>query len=140
MNTENTNKDGQITKEVFDTFFHENYCPLEYPQIQHDFEEAASSASDLFTDSCDFSTLTRDNFYLYMTNDAYCIFESIVEEAFDDLNPEIVDAVMDLSATVSNADDITEQYWSTCDNLLHLFLLRLYDENISKQIAAILAD
>ena len=140
MSIDKAKNNGQIDKEVFDTFFHESYCPLEYEQIQHDFEEVAAAGEDLFTDSCDLTKLTRDNFFLYMTNDAYCAFESIVEESFDDLNPEIVDAVMDLSTTVANADEITEQYWSTCDSLLHIFLLRLYDENISKQIAALLAD
>ena len=132
--------ENEITKEVFDTFFHESYCPLEYQQIKNDFEEAASAGSDLFTDDCDITQLTRKNFILYMTSEAYCTFEGIIEEAFESLNPEIVDAVMDLSMTTPNADEITAQYSSTCEELLHRFLLRLYDENLSKQITAWLED
>lgn len=124
--------DSIINKEVFDTFFHESYCPLEYKQIKNDFEEVAAAGADLFTDDCVSAGLTRDNFILYLTSDAYCEFESILEEAFEDLNPEIVDAVMDLSTTVTNADEITQQYWSTCEELLHRFLLQLYDTKLSR--------
>lgn len=131
---------NEITKETFDTFFHENYCPLEYKQIKNDFEEAASAGASLFTDECDIAQLTRKNFILYMTSDAYCTFEDIIEEAFESLNPEIVDAVMDLSSTTPNAAEITAQYWNTCEELLHRFLLRLYDETISKHIKAQSAD
>ena len=127
---------NEITKEVFDTFFHESYCPLEYKQIKNDFEETASAGADLFTDDCDPARLTRKNFVLYLTSDAYCTFESIVEDAYDSLNPEIMDAVMDLSMTAANADESAAQYWSTCGELLHRFLLRLYDENLSRQIAS----
>lgn len=131
---------NKIDKEVFDTFFHESYCPLEYKQVKNDFEQTAAAGSDLFTEDCDLTGLTRENFILYLTNDAYCEFESIVEEAFETLNPEIVDAVMDLSLTIPNADEITQQYWSTCEELLHRFLLRLYDEKLSGRISSVTSD
>lgn len=80
-------------------------------------------------------TTDKDKFILYLTNNVYCEFEEIAEEAFADLNPEIMDAVMDMSVTSGNADEITHQYWSTCEELLHRFLLQLYDEMLAGQIA-----
>jgi len=54
-----------------------------------------------------------------------------VQEAMDDLNPEILDAVMDVTEAQEDGDEITEVYWDTQRELLHDFLLRLYDEVIS---------
>ena len=48
----------------------------------------------------------------------------------DDLNPEIVDAVMDVTTTTVNGDEITEQYWKKQEELLKEFLYQLYDEVI----------
>ena len=134
-NKKNAPESGTIDKEVFDTFFHESYCPLEYKYVKNDFEEAASDVSALFTDDCDFTKLTKKNFVLYMTSDSYCEFEGIVEEAFESLNSEIVDAVMDLSTTIDNSDEITELYWSTCETLLKDFLGQFYDEFLSRRLA-----
>lgn len=129
---------GTIDKTVFDTFFHESYCPLEYAQVKNDFMEVAEDVTDLFVDDCDPAKLTKQNFVLYLTNDAYCEFEGIVEEAFESLNPEIVDAVMDISATTDNADEVTEQYWSTCEKLLSDFLGQLYEQHIEPQLKGML--
>ena len=49
----------------------------------------------------------------------------------DDLNPEILDAVMDITEMQGDGDEVTEKYWETQRELLHEFLLRLYDEVIS---------
>lgn len=129
---------GTIDKTVFDTFFHESYCPLEYAQVKNDFLEAAAEVTDLFVDDCDPTKLTKKNFVLYMTSDAYCEFEDIVEEAFESLNPEIVDAVMDISSTTDNADEVTEQYWSTCEKLLADFLGQLFEQHIEPQLKGML--
>ena len=86
----------KIDKEVFDKFFKESYCTVEYE-----------------------------------TSDSYCDFEAAVQEAMDDLNPEILDAVMDVTEAQEDGDEITEVYWDTQRELLHDFLLRLYDEVIS---------
>jgi hypothetical protein len=67
-----------------------------------------------------------------MTSDAYCDFEAVVQEAFDDINPEILDAVMELSETQEDGDEVTEKYWDTQRELVHEFLLKLYDDVISK--------
>ena len=99
----------KIDKEVFDKFFKESYCTVEY--------EARN--------------LNRENFILYLTSDSYCDFEAAVQEAMDDLNPEILDAVMDVTEAQEDGDEITEVYWDTQRELLHDFLLRLYDEVIS---------
>lgn len=124
-------KDQKIDKEVFETFFRENYVPVEYKNIKEEFEEIASAGNDIFTESYEARNLTKENFILYLTNDAYCAFEAVVEEALDDLNPEIVDAVMDVTTTMANGDEITEKYWNTGEELLKEFLYQLYDEVIS---------
>ncbi len=120
-----------IDREVFETFFRENYVPVEYKNIKAEFEEIAAAGNDIFTENYQARNLNRDNFILYLTNDAYCAFEAVVEEALDDLNPEIVDAVMDVTATMPNGDEITEKYWSAGEELLKEFLCQLYDETIS---------
>lgn len=124
-------KNQKIDKEVFDTFFRENYVPVEYKNIKEEFEEIAAVGNEIFTENYEARNLNRDNFVLYLTNDAYCAFEAVVEEALDDLNPEIVDAVMDVTTTMSNGDEITEKYWNAAEELLKEFLLQLYDEVIS---------
>ena len=36
-----------------------------------------------------------------------------MQEAMDDLNPEILDAVMDVTEAQEDGDEITEVYWDT---------------------------
>ena len=45
-----------------------------------------------------------------------------------------MDAVMDVSMTSENEDEITSIYWNTCDDLLKKFLKELYRTKISKLI------
>lgn len=122
----------KIDKEVFDKFFIESYCTVDYQTVKEEFEEIASAGNDIFTGSYEAKNLNRENFILYLTSDAYCDFEAVVQEAMDDLNPEILDAVMDVTEAQPDGDEITEKYWETQRELLHDFLLQLYDEVISK--------
>lgn len=121
----------KIDKEVFDKFFIESYCPVDYATVKGEFEEIASAGNDIFTGNYEARNLNRDNFILYLTSDAYCEFEAVVQEAMDDLNPEILDAVMDVTETQPDGDEVTEKYWDTQRELLHEFLLQLYDGVIS---------
>ena len=121
----------KIDREVFDKFFTENYCVVDYENVKAEFEEIAQIGNDIFTGSYEARNLNRDNFILYLTSESYCDFESVVQEAMDDLNPEILDAVMDVAEWQDAGDEITEKYWDTQRELLHQFLLRLYDEVIS---------
>ena len=120
----------KIDKEVFDKFFTESYCTVDYETVKEGFEAIASAGNDIFTGSYEARNLNRDNFILYLTSDCYCDFEAAVQEAMDDLNPEILDAVMDVTEAQADGDEITEKYWDTQRELLHEFLLRLYDEVI----------
>ena len=93
----------KIDKEVFDKFFKESYCTVEYETVKEEFERIASIGNDLFTGSYEARNLNR----------------------------EILDAVMDVTEAQEDGDEITEVYWDTQRELLHDFLLRLYDEVIS---------
>ena len=121
----------KIRKEVFDKFFTESYCPVEYETVQREFEEIASIGNDLFADGYEAVNLNRENFILYLTGASYCDFEAVVQEAMDDLNPEILDAAMDVTQSQPDGDEITERYWETGRKLLREFLLQLYDEVIA---------
>lgn len=128
-------KTSVIDKEVFDTFFRESYCELEYTQVKADFEEITDRGlDDLFAQDTDYSKLTEKNFVIYMRSDVYCEFEAIVEEAFDALNTEIVDAVMDVSTTMDDEDEITGAYWDTNEELLKKFLRQLFREKIAPML------
>lgn len=122
---------GKIDKEVFDKFFTESYCEVDYDTVKESFEEIASAGNDIFTGSYEARNLKRENFILYLTSDVYCDFETAVQEAMDDLNPEILDAVMDITEAQDDGDTVTEKYWETQRELLKKFLLQLYDEVIS---------
>ncbi len=124
--------ENQIDKEVFDKFFTESYCIVDYETVKEEFEAIASAGNDIFTGCYEARNLNRENFILYLTSESYCDFEAAVQEAMDDLNPEILDAVMDVTEAQPDGDEITEKYWETLRTLLHEFLLRLYDEVISK--------
>ena len=121
----------KIDKEVFDKFFTESYCPVDYTTVKEEFEQIASVGNDIFTGSYEARNLNRENFILYLTSEAYCDFEAAVQEAMDDLNPEILDAVMDVTENTPDGDEITEKYWDTQRTLLKEFLEQLYDEVIS---------
>ena len=124
-----------IDKEVFDTFFRENYCEIEYENVKSDFEEiAARGLEELFTDDTDITRVNEKNFIIYLRSYTYGEFEAILEEVFDSLNPEILDAVMDISDTMEEQAEITAIYWDTCENLLKTFLKELYRTKISKMI------
>lgn len=122
----------KIEKEVFDKFFEESYCAVEYDNVKAEFEEIAAAGNDIFSGSYEARNLNRENFILYLTSESYCDFEAVVQEAMDDLNPEILDAVMDVTEMQDDGDQVTEKYWDTQRELLHTFLMRLYDEVISK--------
>lgn len=122
----------KIDKEVFDKFFTESYCPVDYATVKEEFEEIAAGENDIFTEGYEARNLNRENFILYLSGAAYCDFEAVVQEAMDDLNPEILDAVMDVTENTPDGDEITEKYWDTQRELLKEFLEQLYDEVISK--------
>lgn len=125
----------KIDKEVFDTFFRENYCTLDYANIKNNFEAIAERGLEaLFSDDADIAKITEKNFIVYMRGDTYCEFEAIVEETFDSLNPEITDAVMDLSVSLEDADEVTAIYWNTCEELLKKFLGVLFEKRIRKML------
>lgn len=117
----------KIDKEVFDKFFAESYCSVDYETVREEFERIAQAGNDIFTGSYEARNLNRDNFILYLTGGSYCDFEAAVQEAMDDLNPEILDAVMDVTEAQADGDAVTEKYWDMQRELLHTFLLRLYD-------------
>lgn len=124
-----------IDREVFSTFFRENYCDIEYSQVKAEFEEiAAGGLEELFIDSADFSKINKKNFIIYLRSYIYGEFEAVVEEVFDSLNPEITDAVMDIGTTMQNQDEITESYWDKQATLLKIFLEQLFDEKIEAML------
>ena len=131
----------EIDKEVFDTFFQENYCELEYKDVKKDFEGLAEEGLEyLFEDDTDLTKLTRKNFIVHMTMDAYGSFEEILEETTDSLNEEILDAVMDLGSTTKDAGEITGSYWDKNEELLKKFLRQLYDEKLEAMIKKAIED
>ena len=79
--------------------------------------------------------MNRRNFVIYLQSDVYCEFEDVLEEVMDAINPEVMDAVMDVSATTSNGDEITEIYWATKDKLRKDFLALVFDAKIAPKIA-----
>ena len=127
---------AEITKEVFDVFFKENYCEIDYRDVKNEFEEIADrTIEELFTDETDITKVNRRNFVIYLQSDVYCEFEDVLEEVMDTINPEVMDAVMDVSATTSNGDEITEIYWDTKDKLRKDFLALVFDAKIAPKIA-----
>ena len=127
---------AEITKEVFDVFFKENYCEIDYRDVKNEFEEIADrTLEELFTDETDITRVNRRNFVIYLQSDVYCEFEDVLEEVMDAINPEVMDAVMEVSATTSNGDEITEIYWDTKDKLRKDFLALVYDAKIAPKIA-----
>ena len=97
----------KIDKEVFDKFFTESYCPVDYETVREEFEGIAAAGNDIFTGSYEARNLNRENFILYLTSESYCDFEAVIQEAMDDLNPEILDAVMDVTEAQPDGDEIT---------------------------------
>ena len=127
---------AEITKEVFEVFFKENYCEIDYRDVKNEFEEIADrTLEELFTDETDITRVNRRNFVIYLQSDVYCEFEDVLEEVMDTINPEVMDAVMDVSATTSNGDEITEIYWDTKDKLRKDFLGLVFDAKIAPKIA-----
>ena len=125
----------KIDKEVFDTFFRENYVEPEYTNVKNEFEEIAGRGlAELFSDEANLDRITAKNFIVYLRSDVYAEFEAIVEEVFDSLNSEIEDAMIDVSSTMEHEDEITETYWDTCGKLLKRFLGQLYADKIDQMV------
>lgn len=121
----------KIDKEVFDTFFRENYVPVDYDNVREEFYEITSEKMEIFSDELGDKPLTEKNFILYMRGDIYCQLEACVDEAFETLNPEIVDAVMDICTSMEKEDEITATYWQKLEELLKEFLKQLYAEKFN---------
>ena len=122
----------KIDKEVFDKFFTESYCPVDYATVKEEFEKIVAGGNAIFAEGYEAGNLNRENFILYLSSDIYSDFEAAVQEAMDDLNPEILDAVMDITESVPEGDRITEKYWETQRELLKEFLQCLFDEVMSR--------
>ena len=121
----------KIDKEVFDTFFRENYVPVDYATVREEFYEITAVKEEVFSEELEDKPLTEKNFILYMRSDIYCQLEGCVEDAFEMLNPEITDAVMDISMSMEREDEITAVYWKTLEDLLKQFLRQLYAEKFT---------
>lgn len=78
----------KIDKEVFDTFFRENYVPVDYATVREEFYEITADKEEVFSEELEDKPLTEKNFILYMRSDIYCQLEGCVEDAFEMLNPE----------------------------------------------------
>ena len=121
----------KIDKEVFDTFFRENYVPVDYATVREEFYEITADKEKVFSEELEDKPLTEKNFILYMRSDIYCQLEGCVEDAFEMLNPEITDAVMDIRMSMEREDEITAVYWKTLEYLLKQFLKQLYAEKFA---------
>ena len=121
----------KIDKEVFDTFFRENYVPVDYATVREEFYEITADKEEVFSEELEDKPLTEKNFILYMRSDIYCQLEGCVEDAFEMLNPEITDDVMDISIRMQPEDEITAVYWKTLEDLLKQFLKQLYAEKFA---------
>ena len=121
----------KIDKEVFDTFFRENYVQVDYATVREEFYEITADKEEVFSEELEDKPLTEKNFILYMRSDIYCQLEGCVEDAFEMLNPEITDAVMDISMSMEREDEITAVYWKTLEDLLKQFLKQLYAEKFA---------
>lgn len=121
----------KIDKEVFDTFFRENYVPVDYATVREEFYEITADKEEVFSEELEDKPLTEKNFILYMRSDIYCQLEGCMEDAFEMLNPEITDAVMDISMSMEREDEITAVYWKTLEDLLKQFLKQLYAEKFA---------
>lgn len=120
-------------KESFEEFFKEMYVPIDYKSIREEMREAASAGWDLFTEEYQqVHHMKKENYVLYLTSDAYCTFEEIIENAVDMLNPEVSDAIMEISAGVSYDSSITEIYFDTIEKSLKEMLDCLYDDVFAK--------
>lgn len=120
-------------KNSFDEFFREMYVPLDYRSIREDMRAAAETGWDLFTEEYQqMHHLKKENYILYLTSDAYCNFEEIVEAAVDMLNPQVADAVMEISAGAGYDSSITELYFDTIDTTLKEMLDALFDDVLVK--------
>ena len=97
----------KIDKEVFDKFLKRVTAPSNMRRSRRSLSGSHRSGNDLFTGSYEARNLNRENFILYLTSDSYCDFEAAVQEAMDDLNPEILDAVMDVTEAQEDGDEIT---------------------------------
>lgn len=130
-----TDQKPEIDKALFDAFFRENYCELEYKDVKKEFEDLAEEGLEfLFQEDTDITKITRKNFIAHMSMGAYGQFEEIIEEATDALNSEILDAVIDVSSTMKDADEVTYSYWDKNEELLKKFLRQLYDDKIAAMI------
>ncbi len=116
-------------KESFEAFFQEMYVPIDYKTIQKEMREAAEPGWELFTEEYQqIHHIKKENYILYLTGDAYCTFEEIIENAVDMLNPEVSDAVLEISAGIDYDSSITEIYFDTTEKLLKEMLDCLFDD------------
>ena len=72
--------------------------------------------------------LKKENYILYLTSDAYCAFEEIVENAVDALNQDIADVIAEIGNELSFDNSVTEIYFDNMEKLVKRFLDCLYDE------------
>lgn len=129
---ENLEDAGKDDKALFDEFFKENFCPLDYAQVRAELQEIVGDGYDLLVDGKRLKDVTRKNYVIYMNSDIYCQIEECIEDAMNELSPDVADMVMDITAEFDNADEITAIYWDEKDKLMKEFLGTLFDEYVSK--------
>lgn len=124
------NQNTPQDKASFEEFFEKNYIPVEYSMVKNEFEEVAEEyGRDIFTEEyLAKGRIDKKNYILYMTSDAYCAFEEIVENAVDSLNQDIADVVLEIGNELDFDNSVTEIYFDNMENLLKRFLDCLFDE------------
>ena len=60
MQGDDNSMEQKIDKEVFDKFFTESYCPVDYTTVKEEFEQIASVGNDIFTGSYEARNLNRE--------------------------------------------------------------------------------
>ena len=86
------------TQETFDTYWSENYVPLEYEDVRAAFDEFVLSAEKhiFLSDYEELGQINRSDFMENLNQNAEFAFQDALTEAFYEKNPELYETAFGL--------------------------------------------
>lgn len=121
-------------KEAFDTFFKENYKPIQYDSVRADMEALVKEEGlNIFHDEYAKSgKITKEDFTNHLSQGARFTFQDAMSEAFYDTNPDIYEAAFGLyELAPEKSAKITSTFHEVYAEVYQACLECLFDEMIA---------
>lgn len=125
-------------RETFDTYWNENYVPVNYEDVKASYEEFVASVEGhiFLSDYGENGCVSKADFMENLSQDAQFAFQDTLTEVFYDKNPELYETAFAIYEEAQMAGEkekaeIAQIFHETFNRLYEAFLNQLFDEKLA---------